>query len=183
MEFRSPGQLSVPGALSLSCCRCCWKVSREEDGGLGRRPHLSLPAVVARPRVKAGGLGGVCMIHSQSLPFARFCAEQPRASRCSCPVDPPPVHPCTGAQELPPSWSPAWAKPPGPYFCCWRRLLAHLWGVSPGQDGGRGLLGGPSLAPSGHMQPTRGSRPCAPPHCPPHQQPCFSSSQCTERGN
>lgn len=177
LEFRSPGQLPVPGALPLSCCCCCWKVSREGDGGLGRRSQPSLPAVVARPWAKAGGLSCACMLRSQSLPFARFCAEQlPRG-----PSSPPPSY--TGAQEPPAPWSPAWAEPPGPYFCCWRQRLAHLWGVSTGQDGGRGLLGGPSLAPSGHMQPPWGSRPWAPPHCPPHQQPCFSSSQCTERGN
>lgn len=150
-----------------------------------KRGRKAATALIARSGGQAlgEGLSCACMIHSQSLPFARFCAERPRASRCSCPVDPPPLHPCTGAQGPPASWSPAWAEPPGPYFCCWRQLLAHLWGVSTGQDRGRGLLGGPSLAPSGHMQPPRGSRPWAPPHCPPHQQPCFSSSQCTERGN
>lgn len=142
---------------------------RQRLGSISVTPLIAMEVV--RAWAEAGGLGRLTVgaAPSQPLPLATSGLGT--------------LLLCLGAQEPLLSWSLAWAEhPPRPYFCCWRQLLAHLWGVSRARVEAEPSLGPLSGSFRAHVAPT-GEPALGPSSLPPHQRPCFSSSQCIEQGN
>ena len=174
-EFRSSGQPSVPGPLPAAVAAERHPERKTEaEQHLGHTPHRHGGGRGLGGGWRAGAPDG----EHDSLPSPAFCKVLCRATSGLGTL-----LLCLGAQEPLLSWSLAWAEhPPRPYFCCWRQLLAHLWGVSRARVEAEPSLGPLSGSFRAHVAPT-GELALGPSSLPPHQRPCFSSSQCIEQGN
>ena len=126
------------------------------------RGRQRLDSILVTPRCHGGGQGlgrgwraGTSDSEHDSLPRPAFCKVLCRATSGLGTL-----LLCLGAQEPPPSWSLAWAEhPPRPYFCCWRQLLALLWGVSRARGEAEPSLGAPLGLLQGTCGPHRGAGP------------------------
>lgn len=151
-EFRSPGQLPVPGPSPAAVAAGRHPERKTEAGQiLGHTPHHHGGGQGLGGGRRAGTSDG----EHDSLPRPAFCKVLCRATSGLGTL-----LLCSGAQEPPPSWSLAWAEhPPRPYFCCWRQLLAHLWGVSRARVEAEPSLGAPLGLLQGTCGPHRGAGP------------------------
>lgn len=151
-EFRSPGQLSVPGPLPAAVAAERHPERKTEAGQrLGHTPHRHGGGRGLGGGQRAGAPDG----EHDSLPSPAFCKVLCRATSGLGTL-----LLCLGAQEPPPSWFLAWAEhPPRPYFCCWRQLLAYLWGVSRARVQAEPSLGAPLGLLQGTCGPQGGAGP------------------------